>query len=300
MRQVVKFDEQKDLPAFGREFRDGLLQERDLLLRPDDGFDRRAGVRLVDRAIGFADGQCFPMLLTAVVVDDEIRGDAKEKRTGVDEGVIRGCLEQAEKRVLQQVLGRFRTAQATGEELLQVLSMLTDECRQFHMGEFGHGVGFRSGSAAVSQAYVTTESYGRTGGKGMFDFQVHSAGAEYRNGPVYPFEEKGKARRSVFKSARGHGNGSPAGNTIHPPMSITRIDFLFSDQQVARQRLSLPPEAEAAHQHGDRKEIEQGPDDLQGHTSVIPEMQWLGQKQGRQIPGQVPGFVDLRRVRVDQ
>jgi len=62
----------------------------------------------------------------------------------------------------------------------------------------------------------------------MFGFQVHSVGAEYRKDPACVFDEKGKARRSLFKVAKGYGNSSPAGNAVQSPMPTMRIDLMFS------------------------------------------------------------------------
>lgn len=127
VRQVMELDEHEDLSAFGRKLSDGVLQERDLLLRPDDGVERRAWVRLVEGLLRMVERDRSSVLLAAVMVDDEIRRDAKEKGARIGESFAGGALHQAEEGVLQEVFGRFRAAQPAREELLQVLPMFTDQ-----------------------------------------------------------------------------------------------------------------------------------------------------------------------------
>lgn len=69
MREVVKFDEQKYLAALRGQFLNSPCQARDLLLRPDDGFDGRALVRLVERALRVVQRHRVPVLPATLMID---------------------------------------------------------------------------------------------------------------------------------------------------------------------------------------------------------------------------------------
>jgi Fur family ferric uptake transcriptional regulator len=180
MAQVVKLDEHKHLPALGRQFLDRLFQARDLLFRPDDGFNRGRGICLVDRAFRIVERHGLAVLSPTMVVDDEIRGDAKEKGTRIGEDLAGPVLQQANKRILDQVLGGFRAAQAASQELLQVVAVISDQRRHFQVGTCFHSVWFRRRTGLCDRDSRRLDSSGGQTQKGMFDFQVHLDGAEYQ------------------------------------------------------------------------------------------------------------------------
>ena len=69
------------------------------------------------------------MPLTAVMVDDEIRGDPEEKCPRIENRLSRRWLKQAQEGILNRIFGGLRTSQATREKMLQIASMFLDEGR---------------------------------------------------------------------------------------------------------------------------------------------------------------------------
>jgi hypothetical protein len=126
MGEVVKFDEEEHLATLRGKFLNGLSEACHLLLRPHDPFNGRTEVRLIERAIRVIQCDGVPVLLTTVVIDEQIRRHPKEKRARVTEDLTGPVLEHAYKRVLHEILGRVDAAQAPGEELLQIRPVIAD------------------------------------------------------------------------------------------------------------------------------------------------------------------------------
>ncbi len=159
MGVVVKFDEEEHLATLRRKLLNGLLEACDLLFRPYDSFNGRTVVRLVDRALRVIECQRVAVLLTAVVIDEQIRRHSEQECARVTEDFAGPVLQHPYKRVLHEILGRVDATQAPGEEQLQIRPVIADQCRQVVLCQFRHAVDSRCLGVRM----------------GMFIFQTHSA-----------------------------------------------------------------------------------------------------------------------------
>ena len=78
------------------------------------------------------------MLLPTMVVDDEIRGDPKQKRARIQKSLTGRGLKQAQEGILRQIFGGLRTSEPAGEKTLQITPVLFEQRRQFRMRQIRH------------------------------------------------------------------------------------------------------------------------------------------------------------------